>query len=383
MMLTLRESRIGTDSIKWDGVKSVFGYEDVLPMWVADMDFAVSPAIQAAILKRASHANYGYTQSNPKYAEAVVTWMHRRHRITLDQDAVVYTPGVVTAISLLIKTMTEIGDSVLIQTPVYAPFYHAVQSNDRTLVTSGLKLIEGRYEMDFDDLEDKLKRPEVKAMIFCHPHNPMGRVWVKSEVDTLVKLCYDNGVYLISDEIHMDLCFDQNHYSVLLTDDQYHSRLAVCTAPSKTFNMAGLHMSNILISNTVLRARYENEIDKLDLSGINPLGQMAVIAAYTESDAWYDEMMAVVVDNFRHIQNRLKDTPFKVLDSQGTYLCLINFSQVDTDPDHFKKRLLEEAKVAVQMGELFGTEIKTSFRLNFGCEREQLDEFLDRLLTLI
>lgn len=382
-MLTLKESRIGTDSIKWDGVKSVFGYEDVLPMWVADMDFAVSPAIQEAIMKRVMHSNYGYTQRSEQYADAVVTWLNRRHQISLDQDAVVFTPGVVTAISLLIKTMTEVGDSVLIQTPVYTPFYHAIQQNDRTLVTSGLKLINGRYDMDFVDLEDKLKRPEVKAMIFCHPHNPMGRVWDKSEVDALVKLCYDNGVYLISDEIHMDLCFDQNHYSVLRTEDKYHTRLAVCTAPSKTFNIAGLHMSNILIPNTVLRARYEKEINRLDLGGINPLGQVAVVAAYTESDAWYDAMMDMIIANFKHIQNRLKDTPFKVLDSQGTYLCLIDFSELDTDPVQFKKRLLEDAKVAVQMGDIFGLEIKTSFRLNFGCSREQLDDCLDRLLKLV
>ncbi len=308
--------------------------------------------------------------------------MNRQHKIPVEADWIVYTPGVVTSMSLLISALTEAGDSVLIQTPVYAPFYEVVQNNNRTLVTSPLKRTQERFDIDFQDLEEKLMRPEVKAMLFCHPHNPMGRVFTPEEVEKVVTLCYDNGVYLISDEIHMDLCYDVEHYSVLRCPEKYHSRLVVCTAPSKTFNIAGLHMSNILIPNTVVRGRYEKEIARIDLSGINPLGQAAVIAAYTESDAWYHALIETLKENYAVIVAKLAHSKLKVIPLEGTYLCLIDFSQLETDPVLFKKRLLEEAKIAVQMGGIFGSDIKTCFRLNFGCSQQQLVECLDRLLKL-
>ncbi len=284
-------NRRGTECVKWD----VFKNDELLPMWIADMDFEAPAPIYNAFINRANHHIYAYSRLSERYYEAVINWMQRRHNFHVEKDWIVFTPGVVVALTLGVQAVTEPGDEVMILSPVYGPFRGATTACGRNLVESPLVNSNGFYTIDFEDMEKRIT-PKTKAFMLCSPHNPVGRVWTREELQGIVDFCLKHNLYLIADEIHNDLIF-QEHFVINTLSDELAERTILCTAPSKTFNLAGLQASNIIIKNEELRNRFKALLDKLHIGSANAFVDSVVIAAYTECDQWLDELNVYIKSN--------------------------------------------------------------------------------------
>ncbi|MBN1949312.1 MAG: PatB family C-S lyase, partial [Candidatus Cloacimonetes bacterium] len=292
--------RKGTSCIKWDDLKTKFGREDLLPFWVADMDFPVPECIAKALVQRSHHPVFGYTFRSDTYYQSICSWYETRHNWQISRDWILNTPGVVPALSLAVKAFTEKGDKILVQPPVYDPFFAVIRSNERSLTVSPLILQDNRYQMDFADLEHKF-RQGVRLMLFCSPHNPVGRVWQKAELEQLLALCREYGVRLISDEIHSDLVFRPcRHLPVAEIAGNYVDWI-ILNAPSKSFNIAGLCTGYAIIPDPELRRTYEKELEKSGLIIGNIFGIEALTAAYEEGQEWLERLLLYLQDNYRYI----------------------------------------------------------------------------------
>lgn len=372
--------REGTACVKWDLRENVFGKADVLPMWVADMDFKTPGFITDAVIQRANHAVYGYSFRTDGYYTSIINWMQTHHDWTIERDWIVHTPGVVPLLYMATLAFTEPGDKILIQTPVYPPFFDAVQKNNRQLIFNPLILKGNRYEIDFTDLD--LKLAECKMMIISNPHNPVSRVWTKDELLEIGRLCLKHNVLLISDEIHCDLVLSAyKHIPTASLSPEIANNTLTCLASSKTFNTAGLSTSNVVVSNPILRARLDKTIQSVHIDSGNLFGAVASEAAYTHGSEWHKQLIAYLEGNVELIRSFLSEKlpDIKLIEPEATYLLWLDFRALGLAQPDLVNMLIHKAGLGLNDGTAFGTDGIGFMRINIGCPRSMLLEGLQRL----
>lgn len=369
--------RRGTDSYKWDSADR----DDVLPMWVADMDFRTAPAIVEALRRRVEHGIFGYTRVPESYYEAVTGWFARRHGWRFDRRWMIYTSGVVPALSAIIKAATRPGDKVLVQTPVYNCFFSSIRNNGCETVTSPLRPVGDTYEMDFGDLERKAADPQVKVMLLCNPHNPVGRVWRRDELQRLGEICIRHGVLVVADEIHCELVYEGHRYTPFASMSEEFLRHSVtCISPSKGFNIAGLQIANIVCADDRLRARIDRAINDNEVCDVNPFGVIATRAAYNEGGEWLDELIGYLHANYRHMRAFCREQlpDFPIAELEGTYLVWMDCRVLGLASEELERRLVDEAGLWLNAGTMYGAQGEGFMRWNIACPRTRLDEGLKR-----
>lgn len=370
-------SRRGTCSVKWD----IDTREDMLPMWVADMDFRTAPAIIEAVKKRVEHGVFGYTHVPDSYYQAVIDWFSRRHGWRIDREWIIYLPGIVPALSAIVKAMTAPGDKVLIQTPVYNCFFSSVRNNDCTAEESPLLWHDNTYTIDFEDLERKSADPLVKVMILCNPHNPAGRVWTREELTRIGEICLRNNVFVIADEIHCELVAPGQEYTPFasISEDFLHN-CATCVSPTKAFNIAGLQIANIVCQDEEARAKIDRAININEVCDVNPLGVVALQAAYNECGDWLDELNVYLHDNYLYMKEfcdrNLPDYPLARL--EGTYLVWMDCRRAGMTSAELAGRLKDEASLWLNAGTMYGKDGEGFMRWNIACPRASLQDGLSR-----
>lgn len=375
-------NRKNTGSVKWDTMKEHGVSEDILPLWVADMDFKAPEGVIKALSERVEHGIFGYTLPTDSYYDAVINWMDRRHNWKIEKDWIIIAPGIVPAIHFAVHTYTKEGDGVLIQRPVYHQFTEAVLNNGRKLINSPLVRKGDRYEMDFEDFEKKIVDNNVKLFILCSPHNPVGRVWTREELKTMGDICLEYNVLVVADEIHHDLVFKGNkHIPFASLGSEYSNICITCTSASKTFNIAGLHISNIIIENKMILKRLNTYLESIALTMSNIFGIIGTEAAYNTGEAWLEELIDYVEGNKKLVQKFLgeKFPMIKVIDSEGTYLLWIDFSGLDMEKEELEKFLVEEAKLWLSGGYIYGEEGRGFERINIACSRSSIETGLKNL----
>ena len=373
--------RRNTACVKYDNLANVFGLTDILPMWVADMDFQVAPEIQEAVHQYAEKGVFGYTFRTDEAKQAFIDWVTRRHNWYVKKEWILSSPGIVTALSIAVRVYTKTGDKVLIFTPVYPPFHAVVKDNKRQLVCSSLKVENNHYRIDWEDFEAKLK-DGVKLLIMSNSHNPVGRVWTKEELLRIGELCLQYGVTILSDEIHSDLALPGHKHVVMATLSPEIADITVTMmAPSKTFNIAGMMNSVIVISSPELRRLFEEEILCLHLDLGNIFGHVTFEAAYKHGDAWLDEMIGYLEKNIEYTDQFLRqELPVvKMIPPEGSFLLWLDFRATGLSHEQIREKLLHEAKLGLNSGTDFGPEGEGFFRMNSGCPLATVKEGLERL----
>lgn len=373
--------RRDTACVKYDNLAEVFGSTDVLPMWVADMDFRVAPEIVEAARKCCETGVFGYTFRTDEAKRAFIDWVARRHGWTVREEWMLASPGIVTALSIAVRVYTNENDKVLIFTPVYPPFHAVVKDNKRELVCSRLNVVDGHYRIDWEDVERKLAGG-VKLVILSNSHNPVGRVWTREELARLGDLCLKHGVLLLSDEIHSDLSlYGHRHVVMASLSPEIASITVTMMAPSKTFNIAGMMNSVIVISSPDLRRRFEEEMLCLHLDLGNIFGHVTLEAAYKYGDAWLDEMLRYLEKNIDYTEQFLqRELPVvKMIPPEGSFLLWLDFRDTGLTHEQLRQKLLGEAKLGLNSGTDFGTEGEGFFRMNIGCPLATVKEGLERL----
>ncbi len=373
--------RVPSGSLKWGGCVRSSPDEEVLPLWVADMDFPSPPEVVEAIRRRAEHPIYGYPVRTDGYYDSLIAWMRRRNGWEIQRDWICFSPGVVPALNIAVLAYTQPGDKVVVQTPVYYPFSSAVLSNGRQLVENSLKLEGGRYVMDFEDLERKLDS-RTKLLILCSPHNPVGRVWERGELERLVELCARKGVVIVSDEIHSDLILGGRKHVCTAALSPEAARMTVTLgAPNKTFNIAGLGIANAIIPDRRLREAFMNQAANLGLGIANVFGIVAQEAAYSKGEAWLEELLSYLRGNYGRLVSFLAERlpSLSVLPLEGTYLAWIDCRRLGMSDAELKAFFLKEAKLWLDEGTMFGSGGSGFMRINLACPRSLLDEALSRL----
>lgn len=374
--------RKNTFSLKYDFAKKRHMPEDLLPLWVADMDFKVSSYIQEALLKQTEHGIFGYSEVQEEYFEVVERWMLRHYGWQVEPKWLVKTPGIVFALAMAVKAFTEAGDGVLIQQPVYYPFSEVIVDNERKVVSNTLVQEEsGKYKMDFDDLEEKIVKEKIKLFFLCNPHNPVGRVWTVEELTRLGDICYKHKVIVVSDEIHADFVFNGKHHVFANLKEEYKEISIVATSPSKTFNIAGLQLSNIFIPNPELKSRFKKQINAAGYSQLNVMGLVAAKAAYEHGDEWYGAMHKYVSENIAYTKQFLEEKlpGIKLVENEGTYLLWLDFRELNLSEKALEDLIIDKAKLWLDSGRIFGTAGKGFQRINVACQRKTLTEALTRL----
>ncbi len=375
-----------TASEKWDFLEEVYGSRDLLPLWVADMDFRSPQPIVDALVARAQHGVYGYTGLTQSYYDSVIGWYRRRYGWELKREWFVFTPGVIPAIRSAIKAFTNPGDKVIVQTPVYFPFFESIESNGRTVLENPLRLTDGRYEMDFEDLERKAKDTRARMLILCNPHNPIGRIWTREELSKLGRICLENDLLVVSDEIHSDIRYPGIGFTNFATiSDEFADNSITCTSASKTFNLAGLQISNIIVPNERKRQLLSNSIAASGFHLPNAFAATAVEAAYNKCESWFDQLMLYVRDNLEFLKEFVqKNVPdVKVIEPEGTYLVWLDFRKVESDPEKLQNLLLKDAKVALVRGSDFRDGGAGFERINIACPKSILENALNRISSSV
>lgn len=377
-------NRENTNSVKFDLRRELFGREDVIPMWVADMDFKTPDFIINAIKQRTEHEVFGYSFRSKSYHESILNWVNRRHNWKIDSDWISFSPGVVPAVNMAIMAFTNPGDEIIVQTPVYFPFFSAIKDNNRVQVENLLKLENGRYNIDFEDLE--LKLPSAKVLILSNPHNPGGSVWTKGELKKLAELCIKNDVLIFADEIHADLVFkDYKFTAVASISSSIAENTITFIAPSKTFNIAALATSSVIISNSELKEKYDKVLDTIHIGMGNVFGAVASEAAYTHGDEWLDQLMEYLSGNFDFVEDYLeKNIPqIKPMRPEGTYLVWLDCSMLDLKGKDIKDFMINDAQLGFNDGRMFGTGGEGFMRMNIACPKQTLENALNNLKEAI
>lgn len=374
--------RRGTDSYKWDSAPEA----DIIPLWVADMDFETFPSITEALQRRVAHGIFGYTRVPEAYYEAVCNWFGKHHGWHINREDIIYTSGVVPAVSAVIKALTLPGDQVIVQGPVYNCFFSSIRNNGCETVSNSLiyNKEELRYEIDFDDLERKLAHERARLMLICNPHNPGGRVWTRDELIRVAELCHKYGVRVVSDEIHCELTLYDNEYVPFgsLPDELSHGSITCCS-PSKAFNTAGLQIANIVCRDAEVRNRIDRAININEVCDVNPFGVIALQAAYSdEGYEWLTQLRAYISSNYDLLRERFaRELPkCKVMRMEGTYLAWIDCSELHISSDEIEEMLMHENKVWVNAGSMYGTEGAAFIRINMACTSELLNEGITRIV---
>lgn len=378
---TTRIDRSNTGAFKYDFMPEPLRGSGIVPLTIADMEFSAPPEVNEAVVHAALHGCYGYTGPQGEYLEAVKHWQKTRHDWQIEDDWYVVTNGVVQALGIAVRAFTEKGDGVLIMTPVYHPFYSAVEGNGRRIVESPLIENEGRYEIDFADLEAKAREEDVKLMLLCSPHNPVGRVWSRDELAQIARIAYENGVIVVSDEIHNDLILPGYEHTVFAKLPEARSNCIVCTAVSKTFNLAGLSCSNIFVPDKALRERFSAEADRSGCGCVPYIARPATIAAYTKGAGWLDELLSVVNANFELLYSFIGERlpMLRVTRAEGTYLAWIDMRALNMDHEELNEFLVNEARLCDSDGDMFGKAGRGFRRWNLALPRDMLEECLIRL----
>lgn len=375
--------RRGTDSYKWDSAPEA----DIIPLWVADMDFETFPGITEALQQRVAHGIFGYTRVPETYYEAVCRWFGKRHGWHINREHIIYTSGVVPAVSAVIKALTLPGDQVIVQGPVYNCFFSSIRNNGCEMVSNSLiyNKEELRYEIDFDDLERKLKHERARLMLLCNPHNPGGRVWTRHELTRVAELCRKYGVRVVSDEIHCELTLYDNEYVPFGSLPDELSRGSItCCSPSKAFNTAGLQIANIVCRNAEVRNRIDRAININEVCDVNPFGVIALQAAYSdEGYEWLTQLRKYISANYDLLLERFaRELPkCKVMRMEGTYLAWIDCSELHISSDEIEEMLMHENKVWVNAGSMYGAEGAAFIRINMACTSEVLNEGITRIVN--
>lgn len=370
--------RKGSHSYKWDYNTN----ENILPMWVADMDFRAAPPVIEALAKRVQHGIFGYTKVPPQYFEAIIGWFNRRHQFHIEKEWLLVSAGVVPAISAIIKSLTEAGDNVIIQTPVYNRFFSCIQNAKCNVVENKLVYQDGKYSIDFEDLEKKAADPSSKVFVLCNPQNPVGRVWSKEELIKMGEICIKHAVTVISDEIHCDLISrGHKHISFGSINQTFLENSVTCISPSKSFNLAGLQVANIVAAKKDLRNKIDTALKVSELYELNPFAVEGLIAAYNESEQWLDALNEYLSENYNYLKNFFeKELPkFKVLPLEGTYLVWIDITSSALTSADFARLLLEKENLWISHGTLYGSTGEGFVRINIGCPKKLLIEGLEKI----
>ena len=374
--------RYGTNCLKFDFAKERGKNGDELSLWVADMDFQVAKPITDALQAQVNHGIYGYTEVKSDYFDIVKNWFRDNFDWEIKKGSLVKTPGVVYAIAMAVKAFTKEGEAVIIQQPVYYPFSEMIIANNRKLVNSPLVLKDGRYEIDFEDFEKKIVENNVKLFILCSPHNPVGRVWSVEELKRIGDICIKHDVVIFSDEIHADFVYEPNKHHVFASlGESYAANSVIATAPSKSFNIAGLQVSNIFIGNKKLRDAFRNEIVKSGYSQLNTMGLAAARAAYESGKEWLDEVRAYIKDNLIFFRDYLKENigELSLIEPEGTYLVWVDFRKLGLSEKQREDLIVNKAKLWIDSGAMFGVDGEGFERFNIACTRSYLKKALDSL----
>lgn len=375
-----------TNSLKYDFAVERGRDVDVLPLWVADMDFQAPKPVLDALQNAVSHGIFGYSEVKGEYFDALYRWFDSRFDWQPKSEWLVKTPGVVFALAMAVRALTKKGDSVLIQPPVYYPFFEVIRDNNRKIVESPLLLTDGHYEIDFDDLEEKIVSQNVKLFLLCSPHNPVGRVWTKEELQKLGELCDRYHVFVVADEIHCELVYEGHDYTPFASlSERFRQNSVTCVSPSKAFNLAGLQIANIIAADEGVRRRIDRAININEVCDVNPFGVIATIAAYNEGGAWLDALRKYLWENYEYLyrffEQRLPQYP--VLPLEGTYLVWIDCRASSIGSDATTLRLQEEQKLMVNSGTLYGPGGEGFIRLNIACPRTLLADGLERIAHVL
>lgn len=373
--------RTNNFSAKWSEMNKNFGTNNLLPMWVADMDFLTAPCVMEALKDRLEQGIFGYTTRPSSYNESIVNWLDNRFSWKINQEWLMFSPAVITSISLLIQNLTQKNDKIMIQEPVYSPFHSIVESNERNLVISPLvKLDDGSYVMDYEDIEAKIK--DVKVFILCNPHNPVGRVWTREELTRLGEICLKHNVLVISDEIHSDIILkNHKHTPFASISKEFRENTITCMAPTKTFNLAGLQSSFLVISNPYYYEVMDKAFSILDIKRNNAFSLVATEAAYNYGEDWLYELIKYIEDNvdfaIDYIKNHMPQ--LKVKKPEGTYLLWVDFSNLNVDKEDLKNALINKGRIALSDGSSFGIGGDGYYRINLACPRSMVLEGLKRI----
>lgn len=381
MIFDQETNRRGTNSYKWDSRSDV--PVDTIPLWVADMDFKAAPPILAALQRRVDTGIFGYTYVPDSYYKAVTDWFERRHNWSISKDSIIYTSGVVPALSAIIKALTKPGEKVLILTPVYNCFFSCIRNNGCAILKSALVLQDGTYTIDFDDLERKAADPACTLMLVCNPHNPACRAWTAEELRKIDAICNAHGVMPVSDEIHCELVFKPYIYTPYANIAQGDWIAAI--SPSKAFNIAGLQIANIVCSNQELRAKVDRAINDNEVCDVNPFGVDALMAAYNQSEGWLEELLPYLYDNYLLLKDEVeREAPaLKLIKLEATYLAWLDCRAIKMASVDLEEYLIKEARVWVNAGSMYGDDGEGFIRINLACPRSRLKEGLRRLLPVL
>lgn len=370
--------RRGTGSYKWDTPAR----EDVLPMWVADMDFRAAPAVVEALRRRVEHGVFGYTHVPPAYYEAVTGWFARRHGWRISKEWIIYTSGVVPALSAVIKALTAPGDRVLVQTPVYNCFFSSIRNNGCEAVAAPLVYEDETYRIDFEELENNAADPRVKLLLLCNPHNPAGRVWSREELTRLGEICLRHHVTVVADEIHGELVFPGHVYTPFASiSDDFLRHSVTCLSPSKAFNLAGLQIANIVAADPEVRAKIDKAINVNEVCDVNPFGVEALIAAYNEGEEWLEALKQYLWQNYNCLRVFFREhlPQFPVVKLEGTYLVWVDCSELSLPSREIVRHLLEKENLLLNDGGMYGPAGEGFIRINIACPRSLLADALNRL----
>ena len=378
--------RKNTRCLKYDFAVKRGMPEDVLPLWVADMDFETSSYIEDALTERVKEGIFGYSDVQTPYFEIIRDWMIRHHDWEPQEKWLIKTPGVVFALAMAVKAYTDPGDKVLLQQPVYYPFSEVITDNGREVVSNDLVLtVDGTYKIDFADFEQKIIANGIKLFLLCSPHNPVGRVWTKEELEKIGDICVKHGVTVVSDEIHNDFIWEGTHTVFAGIKKEFADISVTCTSPSKTFNLASMLISNIFIPNQILRRKFCKEMDRAGISQLSVLGLVATEAAYAHGDEWYAAMKNYVRDNIAFARAYVEENlpGVRMIDTQGTYLIWLDFRQTGLTVEQLDHKIIYEAGLWLDCGKIFGKTGEGFERINVACPRAVLQEALDRIRGIL
>ncbi|MBD5263890.1 MAG: pyridoxal phosphate-dependent aminotransferase [Bacteroides sp.] len=374
--------RRGTLSYKWDSAP-----EGVLPMWVADMDFKTAPAIIDALRRRVDNGIFGYTRVPDEYYEAVTSWFSRRHGWSIDRDMMIYTSGVVPAISAIIKALAKPGENVIVQTPVYNCFFSSIRNNGCVILESPLVRKGDTYDIDFERLELDASNPDTSLMLLCNPHNPAGRLWSSDELRRIAEICARHGVTVISDEIHCEFVFDGHHYSPFAPiADAAGCKAVVCVSPSKAFNIAGLQIANIIAPDEETRARIDKAININEVCDVNPFGVIATIAAYNDGEEWLSQLLAYIKGNYDYMKDYCERhlPEFPIAKLEATYLVWMDCTALGLKSEALEEKLIEDVSLWLNAGTMYGAHDGEGYmRWNIACPRTLLEEGLERFSRFV
>jgi len=379
-------NRKDTNSVKWDNLSEVFKADDIIPLWIADMDFKAPNEVNDAIIRRAKHGIYGYTMVNDKTKKLILNWLKNRHQWHVSKDVITFSPNVIMGLHHAIQSFTEQEDKIMIQTPVYTPFFNIIKNNKRHMIENPLIYENHTYKIDFNLFEEQLKQG-VKAFIMCSPHNPVGRVWKKSELTKIAELCVKYNVLILSDEIHADLVFEGNkHIPIASLSEEIAHQTITFMSPTKTFNLAGLQASYMIVYDKKKQSKMQQALTNSGAGMLNTMGLTALESAYEYGESWLNELMKVINHNKRVVENVIKNKlndKLSVVASEGTYLLWIDCQQLQMDDHQLQQFMVEKAKVGLNRGISYGKDGSQFMRMNIACPTKTVEQAMEQIVSAI